>query len=109
VRAIDHVLGKLGYAGLELEERPSRHSWYCSVAASYSKFFSTFYASAGTATTRDLALAVTKLKEKDLSDTRALNDLMNRVGKALGRLHDAGTGDFTKEAQRNSNVWRVAE
>ncbi|MGB7097365.1 MAG: hypothetical protein WBD95_01165, partial [Xanthobacteraceae bacterium] len=63
----------------------------------------------GTATTRDLALVVMKMEEKDLTDQRMLNDLMNRVGKAMGRLYEAKAVSFTKGPRRNSNVWRVSE
>jgi hypothetical protein len=109
VQAIDHVLGKLGYVGPELEEKAKPPRLVLFYRGQLQQLLLNALRERGTATTRDLALMVMKLEEKDLTDQRTLNDLMNRVGKALGRLYDAKAVAFTKGPQKNSNIWRVSE
>ena len=109
VQAIDHVLGKLGYAGPELEEKAKPPRLVLFYRGQLQQLLLNALRERGTATTRDLALVVMKMEEKDLTDQRMLNDLMNRVGKAMGRLHESKAVAFTKGPRRNSNVWRIAE
>ena len=108
VQAIDHVLGKLAYAGPELEERAKPPRLVLFYRGQVQQLVLNLLRDAGPPLLGP-RVAVMKMEEKDLTDRRMLNDLISRVGKALMRLQDLKAVTFTKGALKNSNIWRVAE
>ena len=109
VQAIDHVLRSLGYAGPALEERAKPPRLVLFDRGQLRQLILNILRDRGTATTRDLALTIMQMEEKDLSDQRGLNELVSKVGKALMRLYELKAVAFAKGPKKNANVWRVTE
>lgn len=107
VDAINHVLARLGdHQKIDVTMRVPRIVLF--YRGQLQQFLLTQLRQNGPATTRDLCERLVQLENKDKRDQRMMADIINRVGKALRRMHNAGfiTGEKTKTM--GQYLWRIA-
>jgi hypothetical protein len=106
IEAIDRVLERLGHTG-ELEMNPHVPRLVLFYRGQLRQWLLTQLREHGPATSRGLAERLAQLQHKDSRDRRLMDDLVNRVGKALRHMQNARMVVGVQSKKRSENLWRI--
>jgi len=108
VEAIDRVLERLGHTGM-LDAAPQLPRHVIFYRGQLRQWLLTELRECGPATSRVLAERLAQVQRKDSRDKRMMDDLVNRVGRALNHMQAGRLITGTQNSSRGENLWRVPD
>jgi hypothetical protein len=107
IEAIDRILERLGHNST-LEMTPQLPRFVVFYRGQLRQWLLTQLREYGPATTRQLADRLVQVQQKDSSDRRLMQDIVDRVGKGLRHMQNARLVIGMQSKKRSENLWRVA-